>query len=285
MNKDIEIYLCSFASPDLNKSVSRFKDQAKKMNIYREIKVYGFDDLSDNKKKQIEKFRSNNQNRIFGYACWKSEIILDCLNSIPEKAVLQYSDIGCHLNVNGLKRLKEYYILTKENNVLGFQYKKPNFKDHNLKYQIYYEKEYSKGDLINFLDLDLKDKLIQTEQFWSGTVFFKNNEDSKLFLREWNKICNINHLIDDSESTIKNHDDFIEHRHDQSIFSLLCKLNNVYSLSASEAEWAEDKNDKTWEHLGFFPIIAKRDKRYNLFKRFINRQKKNIRRILKKWSV
>ena len=77
----------------------------------------------------------------------------------------------------------------------------------------------------------------------------------------------------------KNHKDFVQHRHDQSIFSILCKKKNVYSLSASECEWAEYNNKRTWEHLNFFPILAKRDKKFNLFKRFISRQKKNIKKL------
>ena len=53
-------------------------------------------------------------------------------------------------------------------------------------------------------------------------------------------------------------------------------------LSASECEWGEDNKGRTWEHLKNFPILAKRDKKYNFLKRFINRQKKNFKRIFKK---
>ena len=38
-------------------------------------------------------------------------------------------------------------------------------------------------------------------------------------------------------------------RHDQSAFSLICKKNKIFSLSASECEWAELNGRKTWEHL------------------------------------
>ena len=47
----------------------------------------------------------------------------------------------------------------------------------------------------------------------------------------------------------------------------------MYSLSASEAEWAEDDVDKTWKHLDKFPILAKRDKKYN-FKEIYKSSKK-----------
>ena len=40
-----KIYLCSFASDDLNKSVNRFEYQAKKMNIYSGVKIFKPKDL------------------------------------------------------------------------------------------------------------------------------------------------------------------------------------------------------------------------------------------------
>ena len=61
----IKLYLCSFASPDLNRSAIRFINQSEKMKIYEKIKVYGLNDLSDQKKKQIESFQKK---RLFGYA-------------------------------------------------------------------------------------------------------------------------------------------------------------------------------------------------------------------------
>ena len=42
-----KIYLCSFASDDLNLSVSRFLSQAKNMNIYNDIKIFRPKDLSE----------------------------------------------------------------------------------------------------------------------------------------------------------------------------------------------------------------------------------------------
>lgn len=277
------LYLCSFASPDLKSSVKRFINQADEMSLYKKVKIFGWNDLSLDKKKQIEIFFKKNNKRLFGYACWKPEIILKYLEEIPENSILQYSDIGCHLNKKGLNRLKEYIEITNQKNILAFQYKKPDFKiNNNLKYQIYFESEYTKGDLFNYFKLDENSPFKKSEQLWSGTIFFKNNSISKFFLKKWLEICKINNLIDDSPSIEKNSKEFVEHRHDQSVFSILCKLNKVTFLSVSECEWAEDKNGRYWEHLKDYPILAKRDKKLNLFKRFFLRQGKNIKRIFNK---
>jgi hypothetical protein len=278
------LFLCSFASPDLERSVSRFIKQSNEISLYKDCKIFGWKDLSSSKKQQIDFFFKRGNKRLFGYACWKPEIILNYLNSLPEESILQYSDIGCHLNKHGMQRLKFYLETTNKKNILAFQYKKPEFEINNkkLKYQIYYEHEYTKEDLFNHFKLPINSPFRKSEQIWSGTVFFKNNSITKKFLKEWNEICSKANLIDDSLSIGKNSKEFIEHRHDQSVFSILCKINDIFCLSASEIEWAEDEKGRYWEHLNTYPILAKRDKKLNIFRRFFSRQLKNISRIFYK---
>ena len=274
-----KVYLCSFASPDLRLSVKRFIRQSKELNFYDGIKVFGWEDLSSEKQLQIKSIFKKQQKRLFGYASWKPEIILSYLNKIPDNSILQYSDIGCVHNSNGMERLKEYIKITDEKDILAFKYSDPNFDTkYKYKFQIYYENQYTKADAWKYFNIDDNSEILKTEQIWSGTIFFKNNNYVKEILHNWKKGCDITNLIDDSASVKKNHLNFIEHRHDQSIFSLICKKKKIFCLSASECEWAEIENQRVWSHLNDYPILAKRDKKYNLLKRFINRQKKNISR-------
>ena len=276
------VFLCSFASPDLNLSVRRFKKQSKELNFYKGIKIFGWKNLSYEKQKQISLFFQKGEKRLYGYSCWKPEIILSYLNEIPKDSILQYSDIGCHFNHKGIKRLNDYIQITNKNNMLSFKYNKPDFNlKENFKFQIYYEYQYTKADSWKYLKINQDSEILKTEQIWSGTMFFKNNSYVKNFLNEWANTCQFSNLVDDSESTEPNHPNFIEHRHDQSIFSIMCKKEKIYSLSASECEWAELENKRSWDHLKNYPIWAKRDKKFNLIKRFINRQKKNIKKYFK----
>ncbi len=274
------LYLCSFASPDLKISKKRFIKQAQEMNLYKKIKIYGPEDLSFKKKKQIKRLFKNGNKRLFGYGCWKAEVIKSFLKKIPKNSILQYSDIGCHLNTKGLKRLKYYTNLSDKKNIITFKYKLPKFrKNHDFKYQKYYEYEYTKKDLISYLKINENSHIFNSEQVMSGIIFFRNNNFTTKFINEWEKILSKDHLIDDSNSILKNHKKFIEHRHDQSAFSLICKKKKIFSLSASECEWAEKNNKRTWSHLTYFPIHARRDKKFNMLTRFVNRQKKNLKRI------
>ena len=130
------------------------------------------------------------------------------------------------------------------------------------------------------MKLEKDSKILNSEQIMSGCFFLKKNNFSKSIISEWLKLSKIDNMLDDVIK-FNLHEKFKEHRHDQSIFSLLCKKNNVFALSASECEWAVLNNKRVWDHLTNYPILAKRDKKFNLIKRFINRQKKNIKKILK----
>ena len=52
---------------------------------------------------------------------------------------------------------------------------------------------------------------------------FKNNIYTKEILNNWKKALNVTNLIDDTQSMRKNHPNFIEYRHDQSMLSLILK--------------------------------------------------------------
>ena len=100
------IYLCSFASEDLNLSVERFIKQAKSFNYYKEIKVFRPKDLSQSIQERIKKFQNKGKNRYYGFEIWKEDIVRTYLNQIPKNSILQYTDVGCHLNRKGIETQK-----------------------------------------------------------------------------------------------------------------------------------------------------------------------------------
>ena len=94
---ETKVYLCAFASSDLDLSVKRFINQAKSLEFYQDVKVFRPKDLSKELKERIsELFKKGGKNRYYGYDVWRPEILNYYLNSLPENSILQYSDIGCH---------------------------------------------------------------------------------------------------------------------------------------------------------------------------------------------
>ena len=108
------LFLCSFASSDLDLSVERFVAQAKKLNIYCGIKVFRPKDLSSELNNRINRLIKDKGRYLYGYEIWKQKIISEYLKNIPENVILQYSDIGCHFNDSGIKRLNDYVSITEK---------------------------------------------------------------------------------------------------------------------------------------------------------------------------
>ena len=59
-----------------------------------------------------------------------------------------------------------------------------------------------------------------TRQLFGTFAAFRNNKFTRQFVREWLELCENPHALTDSPSSDE-HPDFLVHRHDQAIFSLL----------------------------------------------------------------
>jgi len=277
-----EIYLCSFSSPGLEKSKIRFLRQAKEIKKYKKIKIYGYGDLDSFTKKKINYYLNQNNLKGYGYFCWKPFIIYDFIKKVPKNAIIQYMDLGFHINSNGINRLEQYIKICKQKNFINFAYKKlKNNSLKNLRQQLYKENQYTKRDLWEELELNANSKIMKTGQILGGNFFFINNNNSKKIIKKILELSMNKNLVDDTSSKSKELKTFIEHRNDQSMFSLVCKKFNTHLLSATEIEFCYKEGNKTWEHLERFPFLAKRDLKYD----FINKSFMLYKKILKKFSI
>jgi hypothetical protein len=150
-----------------------------------------------------------NQKRGAGYWLWKPYLILKTLREIPEGSVLIYADVGYTLpaNINNLLN-----IIGK-----GYEIILPQWPFHTIKMATKREvliKMY--GDKIEGLDVPHVE---------AGAIILKNTKQVREFIQQWLKYCEEENLITDSPSSKPEHSDFLFHRHDQSILSV---LNHIY---------------------------------------------------------
>jgi|TARA_B100001971_G_scaffold16313_1_gene12700 hypothetical protein len=281
----MKVHLASFYSKDLKRSAERFKSQAKLMGVYDEIYLCTFEDLNDDFKLYVKDLLKQGKHKGYGYWVWQTYIHKLILSKIEYGDIYHWCDIGCHFNINGVNRLKEYIKITSEqtSGFLGFQYKNLEIKEFlNYEYPNYLEYEYTKEDLFRYFKSENDEKIVRTPQVWGGSFFLKKNDNSiEMMNKHYDITRNRFDLIDDDETKFLNkcRDGFKQHRHSQSVLSILVKKKNCKFLSAYESEWALNENrERTFEHLKFFPIIGRRDKKKNLFLRFVDRQKKNFNR-------
>ena len=277
------IKLVSFADSSLKKSARRLEMQAQTSGYYDQIKIFTEKDLDENcKNKIIEIIQKTGKKRGYGYWFWKPYIVLNELNTMNQGDIINYVDVGCHIIGNKKEKFQSFLdtLRYSKKNIIAFQYNPlKNDKFKNINFPSREEYKYTKLDLFNYFNFKLNDPEIKSPQFWAGCFFIKKNHFSINFLNEWLDVFKISiNLISDFPSK-KNYEGFIENRHDQSVFSLLCKKYNIESFSAYELDWALKDNQRTWNCTIDSPIIAKRDLEYGIIKRFLNRQTKNLKRI------
>ena len=153
--------------------------------------------------------------------------------------ILLYADSGCVLNINGKKRLHEYFDMVQDSEygIISFQ-------------MTHVEKKWTKMDI--FKHFDAYDYL-ETGQLISGIFIIRKCEHSVDLVNTWYEACQHYDLINDSPSNSSNHPDFIENRHDQSVWSIIRKKYGTTIINDETyfANW-NDGND--------YPILAMRQR-------------------------
>ena len=264
------IFLTSFADLRLERSVRRLSLQARDLGVFERVFMYHEGSLPPRfQDKYKDKLIAGS--RGFGYWVWKPEIIKITLDLMEDDDLLLYLDAGCHLNKRGLWRLFQYFDLTRQSRsgVVAFQALHPNPKISPLHHDnrpLFDQPNYHwiKGDLFDYFGVRDDQRFTHSQAIGSGIILFRKCKESQAIVEEWESVISSDFaLIDDTPSTSPNLEGFIEHRHDQSIFTLLCLKHQVETLSAYEY-WYPKKGsgrlEPDWDALSNFPIHARRDK-------------------------
>ena len=139
-------------------------------------------------------------------------MILNRLSELPLGDILFYADSGCaiHTNETAQKHFQEWVhdIETHPTHRISFVLSHP-------------EENYTKGSLLAYMG-KTSDK---TGQHMATIQGYKHTPENINFLQRLIEIASMNdyHYITDEPSYLPNSDSFIDHRHDQSIYSLLIK--------------------------------------------------------------
>ena len=246
-----QIYFLSFADRRLRKSLKRIKKQAKEIDVFD--KIYCWDERSLDR--DFWKKRGNfcKTNRGFGFYIFKPQMSLQVLEEMQDGDILLFCDAGCHIHKCGKMRLLQYFDMLdqSENGVLAFD-------------QNHIEKIWTKGDLFDYFGVRSNTDITESTQLLGGIYLIKKCDKSVELVKKWLAVYDDVHLVDDSPSVSPNFEGFREHRHDQSVFSILCKINKVPVVAPYETHPP-------------YPIAAVRDKEYckpPLWKRALRKIKK-----------
>jgi hypothetical protein len=154
--------------------------------------------------------------RGFGYWIWKPFIIFEYLKKMPPNDILIYADAGYEIDPTGLEHLMKYLKLVHQYGILGFEIDHQNHR-------------WCKADVLEYFGLIKNLDFLNAKQREAGLLLFCATPLNIGFLSAWSElvVAQNYHLVDDSTSMISEGKSFIEHRHDQSIFTILTALFKI----------------------------------------------------------
>lgn len=257
-----KVVLLSFADSKFRPTADRLRKEAEGFGLFDSIDIPSEIDFE---KWYSRKYWFRLLQKGMGFWMWKSYVVKKKYEELDDGDILFYIDAGCVLNIRGKHIFEEYIKELEVNNspVLAFQ-------------QNYSEKSYTKADVFHYLNAESA-QFTDTGQFYAGCFFIKKCSLGDTFINQWYDICH-NHfgLLSDNPSKHNNYKEFIFHRYDQSIFSVLLKLYNPLVHSAKETY----ANNNKWECLEEYPIHAKRLKLYDNKYKVLYRIKYPLRVVL-----
>ena len=216
----MSVILISYA----NKAFYRSQQDLKKSAYLHGVdKVIDYNDIWI--KRQTEFLKKNKhilfQKRGNGNWLWKPYIILDALMQMNENDVMLYIDAGSTI-INSVIPLVE--LAMKQEIVV--------FYNNGHKNKIW-----TKRDCFYYMDCDTE-KYHEANQLLAGYIVLKKTSKTLSLLSEWLQYAEDERVLTDLQNTcgLPDLDGFKDHRHDQSILSLLaCKYN--IELFRDPSQW------------------------------------------------
>jgi len=152
-----------------------------------------------------------NAERGCGYWAWKPYIIRERLSEIHDGDYLIYTDAGVSI-------VKDPTPLLKQIDNKGFLV-------FDMKFKV---GEYTKGDTLFWMNKHHDYQYVDERLCMGGVILMKKCKGAMTFINKWLYWCFYKDIITDNPSVeLKDPLGFIEHRHDQSILSLLVYQNDI----------------------------------------------------------
>ena len=208
-------------------AVDRIVSQANSLNLFDSI--YGF---KESDLRTDQHFWNNHgqfilgNSRGFGHWIWKPYLIKQIIDKANKGDIIVYCDSGNEFDVRKRNQIKELIEKTKKEQLIATypsETRTPYLDDIR----------WNKQEVISYFNLSFDSPILYTNQLQANPILICKNDFTTAFIYEWYKICSENyHLIDDS-ITVPQHKEYIQNRHDQSVFSLLAKQYNLISTTVA----------------------------------------------------
>jgi hypothetical protein len=221
--------LINYANKKYYHAQKKNSETGKSVGGFDEIKSYGVNDIDPQFSSKNQHIL--NQSRGAGYWLWKPYFIVKTLESMQDGDLLFYADSGSHF-INNINPVIEV-CKTTHNGILLFTLE--DFHTH---------KKWTKRDCFYYMGLDTEPYLSVNQILASFIVCIKNANNIQFF-KEWLTFAEDSRIITDDPNVcgLGNYPEFKDHRHDQSILSLLGRKHKITTIP-DISQWGNDRREK-----------------------------------------
>ena len=203
--------LISYADEKFKPAQQFLNQTAKITGLVDSFVGYGPKDIDANFRSQNEYILSNPRGG--GYWLWKPYVILKTLESANWGDFIFYSDSASYFIEPATRLTNLTYLYDQD--IISFELQQ-------------LESDWTKRDAFFYMQLDSENFQMQPQRLASH-IIFKKTPFVMQFAQEYLKYCCDSRIITDdpNECGLPNYEKFIGNRHDQSVFSLLCKKYQI----------------------------------------------------------
>jgi hypothetical protein len=217
MSSNWILLTAGFGTDDMQGAARRVRAQAVSLGVFNKVVAVTNEDLLEYCPQMSEKYGEylNTSHKGFGYFCWKIELVHSALAGLfgPCDGVV-WVDAGCEIYKSPwtIFRLRHWMRSAEEKGTFVFSLGTP-------------EQDFTKRSLFNlFPELNPSDRSPQFQATW----FMLHGDIGRAIAKEWLRIALLGiETLDLSQSPKGEIQTFVEHRNEQSIFSLTLKKFGV----------------------------------------------------------
>jgi len=227
MEGTIRLVLVNFASPGYVQLQDRQSTSARSVGGAQHVQSHSPSSLpSDFVRKNLRVLLLR---RGAGYWLWKPKIILDVLQSEPDGANVLYCDVDFRFVASALPL---FQVMRDERvDVMTFDSAHP-------------EVNYTKKRVFEAFTTSAREAK-DINQRMSGCIALVNSPASRAFVSRWLAACEQHDFLIDDRIPVGERETFIEHRHDQSLLSLLAKQERLPAFRSPARDASEDDDAAT----------------------------------------
>ena len=211
---DVLFYFIIYNDNKHNKYLEKLLSSLKKYGKEFKLMAFNKNDIDKDFKEKNKEIL--NCSRGAGYWLWKPYIINKMLDTMNEGDIVFYLDSKYYF-IEEIRNLYENII--KNNDIIVWK-NKPNEP-------IWFMKNWCKMDVIEKYKMNEKIFKENAEDCWAGALIVKKTPNTIKYIKEWLEMCCIYEDITDSPSILENTSDFREHRHDQTLLSIILHKYNI----------------------------------------------------------